>query len=69
MSIGTWDSATTTVWIRVAWSRLAIFIRLGFDHVLPIRIGAQTTGFNATLCDCVDGWEALQLPKSIRELH
>ena len=57
MSIGTWDSATTTVWTRmVAWPRLAIFFRLGFDHVPPIRTGAQTTGFNATLCDCVDGW-------------
>ena len=57
MSIGTWDSATTTVWTRmVAWPRLAIFFRLGFDHVPPIRTGAQTTGLNATLCDCVDGW-------------
>ena len=40
----------------VPWPSLAIFFRVGFDPVLPIRTGAQTTGFNATLCDCVDGW-------------
>jgi hypothetical protein len=45
---------------------LAIFTRMGFDHVLPIGTGAQTIGFNATLCDCGDGWSRSDRRTGIR---